>query len=62
MASFDTLILLDTLTFLSSAGSNRQNINMEVRSQYEYKSFSTARIQESPRVHRLLRSLQSSRR
>ena len=36
MASFDTLIRPDTLTLSSSAGSNRQNIYMEVKIQHEY--------------------------
>jgi hypothetical protein len=36
MASFDTLIRLDTLTLTSSAGSDRQNIYMEVKIQHEY--------------------------
>jgi hypothetical protein len=35
MASFDTLIRLDTLTRTSSAGSYRQNIDMEVKVQHD---------------------------
>ena len=35
MYNFDTLIRLDTLTSLSSTGSNRQNIDMEVKIQHD---------------------------
>jgi len=35
MASFDTLIRLDTLTISSSAGSNRQNKIMEAKIQHD---------------------------
>ena len=51
MASFDTLIRPDTLTFSSSAGSNRQNIDMEVKIQNEYSNNNRAGNKESLRVH-----------
>ena len=35
MAGFDTLIRLDILTFSLSAGSDRQNIDMEVKIQHD---------------------------
>ena len=57
MAHFDTLIQLDTLTFSSSAGSDRQNTDMEVKIQHEYTNINRARGEESFRVHRLLRDL-----
>ena len=42
MAIFDTLIRPDTLTPTPSAGSNRQNIYMEVKIRHEYTNNGTA--------------------
>ena len=47
MASFDTLIRTDTLTFSSSAGSNRQNIDTEVKIQHEYTNYVRGEFKES---------------
>jgi hypothetical protein len=62
MVSSDTLIRLDTLTRSLSAGSYRQNIDMEVKIQYEYTSITRGKIKEPLGVYRLLRDLQQSRR
>ena len=43
MAGFDTLIRPETLILSSSTGSNRLNIGMEVKTQYEYPNRGTAR-------------------
>ena len=51
MASFDTLIRPDTLTFSSSSGSNRHNEKMEVKIQYENTSNDRARDKESLGIH-----------
>jgi hypothetical protein len=47
MASFDTLIRIDTLIFWSSAGSTRQIIDMEVKIQHEYTNNIGGELKES---------------
>jgi len=54
MVSFDTLTRLDTLTFSSIAGSNRQNTIMEVEIQYEYTSINRAGSKEVQKSYRSL--------
>jgi len=48
MASFNTLIRLDTLIFSSSAGANRQILDMEVKIQHEYTGHNTTGSKEFP--------------
>ena len=54
MATFDTLIRLDTLTFWSSAGSEPTRIILEVKIQHVNKRRKARKGSQSIRSHQLL--------